>query len=168
LVIPWEYAPVVSSQETFWTQISADCEQSVAVGLLRIGEIGLRAGHDQPRAASDAHDSTNPSPGVYRRPPQKPTSGVFFVGVTELHSLGVTIRWGIVGCGQVCEVKSGPALYKVTGSEVSIVMRRDRARAEDYARRHGIRRFTDDAHEVIVDPNVDAVYMATPPGTHEH
>jgi len=79
-----------------------------------------------------------------------------------------TIRWGIVGCGQVCEVKSGPALYKVPGSEISIVMRRDRARAEDFARRHGIRRFTDDAHEVIVDPNVDAVYVATPPGTHEH
>jgi len=47
-------------------------------------------------------------------------------------------------------------------------MRRDRARAEDFARRHGIRRFTDDAHEVIVDPNVDVVYVATPPGTHEH
>lgn len=85
----------------------------------------------------------------------------------ELHS-GVTIRWGIVGSGNVCEVKSGPALYKVAGSEVSIVMRRDRAKAEDFARRHGIRRFTDDAHEVIVDPNVDAVYVATPPGTHEH
>lgn len=80
----------------------------------------------------------------------------------------MTIRWGIVGCGQVCEVKSGPALYKVPGSEVSIVMRRDRLRAEDFARRHGIRRFTDDAHEVIVDPDVDAVYVATPPGTHEH
>jgi len=80
----------------------------------------------------------------------------------------VTIRWGIVGCGQVCEVKSGPALYKVPGSQVAIVMRRDLARAEDFARRHGIRRFTDDAHEVIVDPGVDAVYVATPPGTHEH
>ncbi|HEY6729369.1 MAG TPA: Gfo/Idh/MocA family oxidoreductase [Polyangiaceae bacterium] len=80
----------------------------------------------------------------------------------------MTIRWGIVGCGQVCEVKSGPALYKAPGSAISIVMRRDRARAEDFARRHGVRRFTDDAHEVIVDPDVDAVYVATPPGTHEH
>lgn len=79
---------------------------------------------------------------------------------------GVTIRWGIIGCGQVCEVKSGPALYKAEGSKVSIVMRRDRACAEDFARRHGIRHFTDDPSEVIADPTVDAVYVATPPDTH--
>jgi 1,5-anhydro-D-fructose reductase (1,5-anhydro-D-mannitol-forming) len=78
----------------------------------------------------------------------------------------VTIRWGIIGCGQVCELKSGPALYKNAASEVSIVMRRDLARAQDYARRHGVRRFTDDASRVIEAPDVDAVYVATPPGTH--
>lgn len=78
----------------------------------------------------------------------------------------MTIRWGIIGCGRVCEVKSGPALYKAAGSEVSIVMRRHRGLAEDFARRHGIRRFTDDAAEVIADPTVDAVYVATRPDTH--
>src|SRR5258708_31549602 len=35
------------------------------------------------------------------------------------------LRWGIVGCGDVCEVKSGPALYKTPRSKLVAVMRRD-------------------------------------------
>jgi len=76
------------------------------------------------------------------------------------------IRWGIIGCGDVCEVKSGPAFYKARGSELMIVMRRDEARAADFARRHGVPRFSTDADAVIRDPEVDAVYVATPPGSH--
>jgi 1,5-anhydro-D-fructose reductase (1,5-anhydro-D-mannitol-forming) len=78
----------------------------------------------------------------------------------------MSIRWGIIGCGDVCEVKSAPALYKVPGSSVSIVMRRDGAKAADFARRHGIARSTSDAQAVIEDAQVDAVYIATPPGSH--
>ncbi len=78
----------------------------------------------------------------------------------------MAIRWGIIGCGDVCEVKSGPAFYKARGSELVSVMRRDGARAADFARRHGVRRFTSHADEVIFDPEVDAVYVATPPGDH--
>ncbi|MGY1410159.1 MULTISPECIES: Gfo/Idh/MocA family protein [unclassified Luteimonas] len=76
--------------------------------------------------------------------------------------------WGIIGCGDVTEVKSGPALQQATGSSLVAVMRRDRARAEDYARRHGVPRWYDDAHALIADPGVDAVYVATPPSTHAH
>jgi predicted dehydrogenase len=78
----------------------------------------------------------------------------------------MAIRWGIIGCGDVCEVKSGPPLYEAAGSELVVVMRRDAARAEDFARRHGVPRFTTNAREVILDPEVDAVYVATPPGQH--
>jgi 1,5-anhydro-D-fructose reductase (1,5-anhydro-D-mannitol-forming) len=78
----------------------------------------------------------------------------------------VTIRWGIIGCGDVCEVKSGPAFYKAPGSSLSIVMRRNAALAADFAKRHGVQRSTASAEEVIRDPDVDAVYIATPPGTH--
>ncbi len=46
------------------------------------------------------------------------------------------------------------------------VMRRDRRKAEDYARRHGVPRFYDDASELIDDPEVNAVYIATPPSSH--
>ena len=78
----------------------------------------------------------------------------------------MTIRWGILGCGKVCEVKSGPGLQKAAGSELVYVMRRDAALAEDYARRHGVARWTTDAEALIHDPGVDVVYIATPPGTH--
>ena len=77
-----------------------------------------------------------------------------------------TVRWGIIGCGDVCEVKSGPGFQKAEGSRLVAVMRRDRARAEDFARRHGVPRSYDDAAALIADPEVDAVYIATPPSTH--
>jgi len=77
-----------------------------------------------------------------------------------------TIRWGIIGCGDVCEVKSGPGFQKASGSALVAVMRRDRDKAADFARRHGVPRFYDDAAPLIADPEVDAVYVATPPSTH--
>lgn len=79
-----------------------------------------------------------------------------------------TIRWGIIGCGDVTEVKSGPALQKASGSALVAVMRRNGALAADYARRHGVPRWTDDAQALIDDPQVNAVYVATPPSTHRH
>lgn len=78
----------------------------------------------------------------------------------------MTIRWGIIGCGSVCEVKSGPPLREVPGSTVSVVMRRDGAQARAYATRHGIARWTTDADALLSDAAVDAIYVATPPGNH--
>jgi predicted dehydrogenase len=78
-----------------------------------------------------------------------------------------TVRWGIVGCGDVTEVKSGPALQKAAGSELVAVMRRHGDLARDYAQRHGVPRWYDDAAALIDDPEVNAVYVATPPSTHK-
>ena len=78
----------------------------------------------------------------------------------------MAIRWGIIGCGDVCEVKSGPGFQKVDDSELVVVMRRDADKAADYAKRHSVPRWTTDADEVITADDVDAVYIATPPGTH--
>ena len=77
-----------------------------------------------------------------------------------------TIRWGIIGCGNVCESKSGPGLYKAEGSALTIVMRRDKDQAADFAKRHGVSHATDSAEAVINHPGVDAVYIATPPSSH--
>jgi len=77
-----------------------------------------------------------------------------------------TIRWGIIGCGNVTEVKSGPGFQKAEGSQLTAIMRRDGAKARDYAERHGVPRWYDDADRLIHDPEVDAVYVATPPSTH--
>ncbi len=77
------------------------------------------------------------------------------------------IRWGIIGCGNVTEVKSGPGFQKARNSQLVAVMRRDGALARDYAERHGVPRWYDDADALIHDPNVDAVYIATPPSSHQ-
>jgi predicted dehydrogenase len=81
----------------------------------------------------------------------------------------VEIRWGIVGCGSVCEVKSGPGFQRARGSKLVAVMRRDARLAEDFARRHGVPHWTTDARALVEHPEVDAVYVASPPGSHlEH
>jgi len=76
------------------------------------------------------------------------------------------VRWGIVGCGDVTEVKSGPGFQKASGSALAAVMRRDLAKAEDFARRHGVPRVHRRADDLIDDRDVDAVYIATPPDSH--
>jgi predicted dehydrogenase len=78
-----------------------------------------------------------------------------------------TIRWGIIGCGDVTEIKSGPAFNKVAGSSLVAVMRRDGVKAKDYAQRHNVPQWYDDATALINDPGIDAIYIATPPGAHE-
>ena len=77
-----------------------------------------------------------------------------------------TVRWGIVGCGDVTEVKSGPGLYKADHSQLVAVMRRDSAAAADYAKRHRVKRWYHDGQALIDDDEVDIVYVATPPSTH--
>ncbi len=78
-----------------------------------------------------------------------------------------TINWGIIGCGDVTEIKSGPAFNKVPGSKLVAVMRRDAAKAADYAKRHNVPHWYADANKLINDPEVNAVYIATPPDSHE-
>jgi predicted dehydrogenase len=78
------------------------------------------------------------------------------------------IRWGIIGCGDVSEKKSGPGFQKANHSELIAVMRRTSEKAEDYARRHRVPKWYDDADKLINDPEVDAVYIATPPETHKN
>lgn len=77
-----------------------------------------------------------------------------------------TIKWGIIGCGNVTEVKSGPGFQKASNSELVAVMRRNGELAKDYAQRHGVPNWYDKAEDLIADPNVDAIYVATPPSTH--
>lgn len=76
------------------------------------------------------------------------------------------IRWGFIGCGEVTEKKSGPAFNLVEGSRVVAVMSRNGERARSYAERHGVARWYDDAQSLVNDPDVNAVYIATPPSSH--
>lgn len=76
------------------------------------------------------------------------------------------IKWGFIGCGEVTEKKSGPAFSLVPGSKVVAVMSRDLSKAQDYASRHSIKKFYNDPISLINDPDVNAVYIATPPSSH--
>jgi len=74
--------------------------------------------------------------------------------------------WGIIGVGDVCEKKSAPALYKVPHSKVKTVMRRNEEKVKDYAQRHNIPHYTTSADDILSDPEINAVYIATPPASH--
>lgn len=76
------------------------------------------------------------------------------------------IRWGFIGCGEVTEKKSGPAFNDVNGSQVIAVMSRSEKNARSYAERHHIQKWYTDAQELIDDPDVNAIYIATPPSSH--
>ena len=76
------------------------------------------------------------------------------------------LKWGFVGCGEVTEMKSGPAFSMVDGSEVVAVMSRDENKARSYAERHRISKWYTDALELIEDPDINAVYIAAPPSSH--
>ncbi len=78
-----------------------------------------------------------------------------------------TVRWGILGCGNVCEKKAGPALAGVRGSELVAVMRRDGAKARDFAERHRVPRWYDTVEDLLADEDLDAIYVATPDALHE-
>lgn len=78
-----------------------------------------------------------------------------------------TVHWGIIGCGDVTEVKSGPALDLVDGSRLIAVMRRDSAKAKDYAKRHNVPKWYSNADDLLNDPDINAVYIATPPVVHK-
>tara|TARA_R110002051_G_scaffold95649_1_gene165614 strand:+ start:66703 stop:67668 length:966 start_codon:yes stop_codon:yes gene_type:complete len=77
-----------------------------------------------------------------------------------------TIKWGIVGCGDVTEVKSGPAFQKVANSELVAVMRRNGAKAKDFAERHQVPFWYDSVDAILNHQEINAVYIATPPSTH--
>lgn len=77
------------------------------------------------------------------------------------------IKWGIIGCGNVTEFKSGPAFNKVANSRLVAVMRRDAEKAKDYAMRHSVPKWYTDASKLINDQDITAIYIATPPKFHE-
>ena len=84
-----------------------------------------------------------------------------------MDNISGTVNWGIIGCGDVCEVKSGPAFSKVANSKLVAVMRRNLDKAKDFAQRHGVPKYYAEAAELINDKEVNAVYIATPPSSHE-
>ncbi len=76
------------------------------------------------------------------------------------------LRWGILGCAGIAERALIPAIREARNAELSGIAARDPARAEDWARRHGIRRAYPGYAELLQDPWIDAVYI--PLANHLH
>ena len=76
------------------------------------------------------------------------------------------INWGIIGCGNVTEKKSGPAFNNIPGSKLVAVMRRDAEKAADYAKRHGVGKWYSDAGLLMNDTEINSISIATPPASH--
>ena len=77
-----------------------------------------------------------------------------------------TIRWGLIGCGEVAEMKSGPGFNRATHSQLIAVADRNPKRAEAFAQRHSVPHWHDDADAIIRAPDVDIVYIATMTESH--
>ncbi len=78
-----------------------------------------------------------------------------------------TIRWGMIGCGDVTEVKSGPGLYKAEHSVLAGVTSRNVNNAHDFATRHKVEKVYDSIESLLAEPSIDIIYIATPPATHK-
>lgn len=77
------------------------------------------------------------------------------------------INWGIIGAGDVAEVKSGPAFNKIEGSQLLAVMRRDEAKSKDFAKRHRVPYWYTSVADILNNQNINAIYIATPPSFHK-
>ena len=77
------------------------------------------------------------------------------------------IRWGMIGCGAVAEVKSGPGFYKSKDSALLGVTSADAAMTKSFAERHGVPNAYASTEQLLANPEIDAVYVATPPSSHK-
>jgi len=78
-----------------------------------------------------------------------------------------TIRWGMIGCGNVTEVKSGPGFQLAKNSDLIAVMCRNVEKARDYTKKHQVTQWYTDPQQIMNDTDIDAIYIATPPSSHK-
>ena len=76
------------------------------------------------------------------------------------------VRWGIIGLGRIADTEIAPAITASPQGELRGVVSRDQGRAEAFAGRHDAARALTSFDELLADPEVDAVYIATPNALH--
>jgi predicted dehydrogenase len=76
------------------------------------------------------------------------------------------LRWGLIGCGDISSKRVAPALRDLPNCEFVAVSRSNFDLAESFAKQFGARRWIQDWRELVADPEIDAVYVATPVHLH--
>ncbi len=79
----------------------------------------------------------------------------------------MTVRWGIIGCGDVVRKRVAEAIQQERRSELTMVCRRDRDELNRFCKDFQVPRGVTDARELIESSDVDAVYIATPVDLHK-
>lgn len=73
-----------------------------------------------------------------------------------------TLRWGIIGAGDIVKKRVAPAINDLPDNELIAVARSRAELAEASAKELGARRWYADWREMLADDEIDAVYIATP------
>ena len=80
----------------------------------------------------------------------------------------MTVKWGIIGCGDVAD-QIGPVFNRAGNSQLVAVMRRNIEKAKDFAQRHRVSKYYSDVDALLRDDEINAVYIASPHYLHrEH
>jgi UDP-N-acetyl-2-amino-2-deoxyglucuronate dehydrogenase len=79
----------------------------------------------------------------------------------------MSVGLAVLGTGRIVETGYVPAVAKVDGAKLVAILSRDQARADDAARRYGIDAGYSDLDQLLADPKVDAVIVASPDAVHE-
>lgn len=75
------------------------------------------------------------------------------------------LRWGVLGPGWIAE-QFVTALHRHTRQRLAAVGSRDAERAASFASKHGAERAYGNYEQLVADPSVDAIYVATPHSEH--
>ena len=76
------------------------------------------------------------------------------------------LRWGLIGCGDIARRRVAPALRDSPLCELVAVSRAKAELAESFAQEFGARRWCADWHDLLMDYEIDAIYVATPVHLH--
>lgn len=72
------------------------------------------------------------------------------------------VRWGLIGCGDIARRRVAPALRDLSNCDLVAISRARLELAERFAQEFGAQKWCADWRELLRDPEIDAVYVATP------
>src|SRR5688572_24877386 len=78
----------------------------------------------------------------------------------------MTVRWGLLGCGDVAAKRVARAIQEAPDAELLAACRRNEARLKSFCEFFRVRKGYARDMDLIADPEIDAVYVATPVHLH--